>query len=109
MTAAGIVPSQTPFTVATASTVMFVLATPITLFKVAISNPGLEYLTILPIEAIPTNENPGSAGMEISDSPPPEADTFAEPKLRTFDWIVSAVKVAAVPTILKTDLTSDIL
>jgi len=108
VTAAGIVPSQIPFTLATASTVIFVFATPITLFRVAISNPGLEYLIILPIEAIPTNENPGSAGIEIRDSPPPAADTFAEPKLRTCDWMVSAVKVAAEPTMLKTDLTSDI-
>jgi len=63
---------------------------------------------ILPVVTIPTKENPGSAGIEISDSLPEAADTLAGPKLRLSDCIVSPVKVAAVPTILKTDLTSDI-
>ena len=76
-------PSQTPLTVVTASTVIFVLPTPVTLAKLTTSKVGLEYLMILPEVTIPTKVNPGVTGTEMSEVPLDSPEILAVPKLRT--------------------------
>ena len=95
-------PSLIPITVVTPATVRECLETVLTLAKLTVESPALVKETVLPSVAIPIKLKSVVVTVLI---PPDAAVILTKPTLASVDGLTSALKVPAVPTLVRIDFT----